>query len=180
WDMHPDSAAAPLSWHAWGSTQTFALARAGKQLNRPEWVESARREANTFYARLLAGEMVSEWGVLPSSYPQIAYGIDSMTQGLLAVYGATGDDKYAHLAGLTAGWFYGNNSAGFAMYDPATGRGYDGLMGPSEFRVNRNSGAESTIEALMTLQAVGADPVARRYLTYRPQSGNSWQVLEAE
>src|SRR5205823_9310110 len=111
--MHPDSAAAPLSWHAWGSTQTFALARAGKQLDRPEWVESARREADTFYARLLAGEMVSEWGVLPSTYPQIAYGIDSMTQGLLALHQATGDDKYARLAGLAAGWFYGNNSAAF-------------------------------------------------------------------
>ena len=82
WGIHPDSAAAPLSWHAWGSTQTFALARAGKQLARPEWINSARREADTFYARLLAGEMVSEWGVLPLSYPQIAYGINSMTPGL--------------------------------------------------------------------------------------------------
>src|SRR5439155_9571577 len=180
WGLHPDSAASPASWHAWGSTQVFALARAGKQLGREEWVASARLEADSFYARLLAGQMVAEWGVLPFDYPQIAYGINSITQGLLALRNATGDDKYSRLAGLAAGWFYGNNSAGFAMYDPATGRGYDGLMGPSEFRVNRNSGAESTIEALMALQAVSADPVARRYLTYRPQSGNSWQVLEAE
>src|SRR5206468_9125318 len=136
--------------------------------------------ADSFYTRLLAGPMVGEWGVLPFAYPQIAYGLNSMTQGYIALHQATGDDTYGRLAGLTAGWFYGNNAAHFAMYDPATGRGYDGLMGPSEFRVNRNSGAESTIEALMTLQAVGADPVARRYLTYRPQSGNSWQVLEAE
>jgi hypothetical protein len=180
WSMHPDSAAAPFSWHAWGSTQTFALARAGKQLNRPEWIESARREADTFYARLLAGEMVSDWGVLPSTYPQIAYGVNSMTQGLLALNDATGDDKYARMAGLAAGWFYGNNSAGFPMYDPATGRGYDGLLGPSEFRVNRNSGGESTIEALMALQAVSANPLAQSYLVYKPHSGNSWQVLEAE
>lgn len=180
WGLHPDSAAAPFSWHAWGSTQSFALARAGKQLNRPEWVESARREADTFYTRLLAGDMVSEWGVLPLPYPQIAYGLDSMTQGLLALYEATGDDKYARMAGLCAGWFYGNNSAGFPMYDPATGRGYDGLMGPSEFRVNRNAGAESTIEALMALQAVSANPVAQPYLAYKSQQSSSWQVLEAE
>src|SRR5439155_24394568 len=77
-------------------------------------------------------------------------------------------------------WFYGNNSAGFPMYDPATGRGYDGLLGPSEFRVNRNSGAESTIEALMALQAINANPLAERYLSYKPQKGSSWQVLEAE
>ena len=66
------------------------------------------------------------------------------------------------------------------MYDPATGRGYDGLQGPSSFRVNRNAGAESTIEALMALQAINMDPVASRYLLYQPESGNTWQVLEAE
>ena len=184
--LHPDSAAAPTMWHAWGSIQVYALARAGKSLGHAEWIDSARREADAFFARLLAGEMVSEWGVLPFAYPQIAYGINSICQGLLALHDATGNDKYGRMAGLAAGWLYGNNSARFAMYDPATGRGYDGLMGPSEFRVNRNSGAESTIEALMALQGVAADPVAARYLHYSPQEGTdgatarSWQVLEAE
>ncbi len=178
--MHPDSAASPFTWHAWGSTQTFALARAGQQLIRPEWVASAQREADAFYARLLVGQMVGEWGVLPFDFPQIAYGADSITQGLLALHQATGDDTYGKLAGLAAGWFYGNNAAGFAMYDPATGRGYDGLLGPSSFRVNMNAGAESTIEALMAIQAVTADPVASRYLRYLPDAANTWQVLEAE
>jgi hypothetical protein len=170
-------------WHGWGSIQVFALARAGKSLGHAEWVDSARREADAFFTRLLAGEMVGEWGVLPFAYPQIAYGVNSITQGLLALHDATGDDKYGRMAGLAAGWFYGNNGARFVMYDPATGRGYDGLQGPSEFRVNRNSGAESTIEALMALQGVATDPVAARYLHYRPQegtTGSSWQVLEAE
>ena len=177
---HPDSATSPLSWHAWGSTQVFALARAGQQLARPEWVTSAQREADSFYTRLLAGEMVGEWGVLPYKFPQIAYGVNSLVQGLIALHQATEDDTYGKLAGLTAGWFYGNNAAGFPMYDPATGRGYDGLQGPSSFRVNRNAGAESTIEALMTLQAIHVDPVASRYLLYQPDDGNTWQVLEAE
>jgi hypothetical protein len=177
---HPDSAAAPFSWHAWGSTQVYALARAGQQLARAEWVASAQREADTFYARLLAGEMVGEWGVLPYEFPQIAYGVNSLVQGLAALHEATGDDNYGKLAGLAAGWFYGDNAAGFPMYDPATGRGYDGLNGPSSFRVNRNAGAESTIEALMALQAVNADSVAGRYLHYQVDSANRWQVLEAE
>ncbi len=180
WGMHPDSAAAPGSWHAWGSTQVFALARAGQQLDQPAWTASARRAADMFYARLMAGPMVSEWGVLPFTYDQIAYGLNSLTQGYVALHQATGDDTYGRLAGLAAAWFYGNNPAHFAMYDPATGRGYDGLSGPSEFRVNRNAGAESTIEALMALQAVGADPVAARYVHYQPESGTPWQVLEAE
>jgi hypothetical protein len=180
--LHPDSASSPFTWHAWGSTQVFALARAGQQLARPEWVASARREADAFYARLLAGQMVGEWGVLPFDYPQIAYGAGSIAHGLLALHPATGDETYAKLAGLAGGWFYGNNAAGFPMYDPATGRGYDGLLGPSSFRVNRNAGAESTIEALMALQALSADPIASRYLHYTPAgaTANPWQVLEAE
>ena len=177
---HPDSATSPFTWHAWGSTQAFALARAGQQLARPDWIASAQREADTFYARLLAGEMVGEWGVLPDEFPQIAYGTNSLVQALLALHQATGDDTYGKLAGLAGGWFYGNNAAGFPMYDPATGRGYDGLNGPSSFRVNQNAGAESTIEALMAMQAINNDPVASRYLLYRPTAANTWQVLEAE
>jgi hypothetical protein len=177
---HPDSATSPFTWHAWGSTQAFALARAGQQLSRPEWVASAQREADSFYARLLAAKMVGEWGVLPSEFPQIAYGTNSIIQALVALHQATGDDTYGKLAGLAAGWFYGNNAAGVAMYDPATGRGFDGLLGPSSFRVNQNAGAESTIEALMALQTINTDPVASRYVLYRPETSNTWQVLEAE
>jgi hypothetical protein len=177
---HPDSTTSPFTWHAWGSTQTFALARAGQQLQRPEWIASAKREADTFFARLLASQMVGEWGVLPVEFPQIAYGANSIVQALLALHQATGDDTYGKLAGLAAGWFYGNNAAGFAMYDPATGRGFDGLLGSSSFRVNQNAGAESTIEALMATQAINTDPVAIRYRLYRPTTAKSWQVLEAE
>lgn len=43
-------------------------------------------------------------------------------------------------------WFNGSNSAGVVMYDPATGRTFDGI---DLAGVNMNSGAESTIEALL-------------------------------
>jgi hypothetical protein len=51
------------------------------------------------------------------------------------------------------------------MYSPETGRGYDGITSHSE--MNRNSGAESTIEALLTLCAIANDPVAEEYFRYR-------------
>lgn len=180
--LHPGSVAAPFAWHAWGSTQTFVLAQAGAQLGKQEWISSARREADAYFSRLTAGQMVNEWGVLPLPYSQIAYGINSIAQGYLALARATQDDTYGKLAGLTVGWLYGNNAAGFAMYDPATGRGYDGLQGSSTFRINLNSGAESTIEALMALQAVQKDPIALQYLHHKPaeEGSLSWQVLEAE
>ena len=44
------------------------------------------------------------------------------------------------------------------MYDPETGRCFDGI-GP-EKEVNMNSGAESTIEALLILQAIQNHPIA--------------------
>jgi hypothetical protein len=42
------------------------------------------------------------------------------------------------------------------VYDPATGRTYDGVSGDGV--VNRNSGAESTIHGLLTMLALDADP----------------------
>jgi len=46
--------------------------------------------------------------------------------------------------------------------------------------VNRNAGAESTIEALMAVIAVSAVPQAARYLGYRAEAATTYQVLEAE
>src|SRR5215217_3769978 len=66
------------------------------------------------------------------------------------------------------------------MYDPATGRVFDGINGPVSWRVNRNSGAESTIEGLMSLQAVADIPQAAKYLQVQPVSGNNWQIVQAE
>ena len=44
-------------------------------------------------------------------------------------------------------WFSGQNAVNVVMYDSTTGRTFDGI---GENGVNRNSGAESTIEALLT------------------------------
>jgi hypothetical protein len=57
------------------------------------------------------------------------------------------------------------------MYDPATGRCFDGISDST--RINRNSGAESTIEALYTLLEIEQYPLARKYLTYRKKSSRS-------
>ncbi|MDP9202914.1 MAG: sugar ABC transporter substrate-binding protein, partial [Gemmatimonadota bacterium] len=81
---------------------------------------------------------------------------------------ATGERRYAVFAGLAASWFLGANSAGVSVYDEKSGRTFDGIDGPSSAQVNRNSGAESTIEALLALQAVTGNPDAAEYLHYRP------------
>ena len=60
------------------------------------------------------------------------------------------------LAGIVAAWYFGANPAGEAMYDPATGRTFDGISGSGE--VNHNSGAESTIHGLLSMIALDEHP----------------------
>jgi len=169
WGARIDSPGA--DWHAWGTRSTAALATAAVILGRPEFAVAARQEADALWARfLLAGQVASL--VAPDGsvkwFPQIAYGVGPVVEGYLALADATGESRYAVFAGLTAGWFAGANAAEVAMYDAATGRTFDGIDGPSPVKLNRNAGAESTIESLLALQAVAGSPEAARYMRYRP------------
>ena len=164
YSAHPSNTTSTALWHAWGSHQVHALAWAGRLLERQDWIDSARQAADTFFVRLLATDLINEMLPLPKRGGQIAYGMQVITSGLWELYQATGEEQYARYAGLTASWLFGNNMAGVQMYDPQTGRIFDGIDGPSSFRVNRNSGAESTIEGLYALKLVEQDPIAKQIL----------------
>ncbi len=149
-------------WHGWGNAQTEALAAAGLHL------ESARAEAEAFYPRLLIDGWLHSITFDPKSirrFEQTPYAVRGVAVGLIRLYEATGETRYATMAGLAASWLTGNNAAEAAMYDPATGRGYDGIDGPGD--VNRNAGAESTIEALLTIFEMSRRPEVRRWLFAR-------------
>jgi hypothetical protein len=155
-------------WHMWGNSQTQVLATAGKVLSNASMVASAEREAEGFYSRLLVDGYMKEFDVArPSSivrYEQIAYAVRPMAVGLIRLYEATGKREYLEMAGLAASWLLGNNVLHEPLYDGSTGRGYDGIS--DSVTMNRNSGAESTIEALYTLVEVEHYPEARHYLTF--------------
>ena len=167
---------ADADWHAWGARSTEALAIAAVVLNRPDFTIAARKEADGLWSRfLLAGQVassVSPTGT-PTWFPQIAYGLGPIVEGYLALADATGDSRYAVFAGLTASWFVGANPSGVAMYDAKTGRTFDGIDGPSPLKLNRNAGAESTVESLLALQAVTGNPEAARYVSYRAAAAPS-------
>lgn len=156
------------TWHAWGSNQSEALLQAGTSLKNDAMIKSALKEINHFYQFLIKEKYLNEFSVVKgkpeklSKYPQIAYGINPMVSACLEAYKLKSDTKYAEKAADIAGWFWGRNSAGKPMYDPKTGRGYDGLI--SADKINYSSGAESTIEALMALLAVEQNPISRREL----------------
>ncbi len=167
WSARVDSPGA--AWHAWGARSVSALAQASTILGRPEFLAAAKLEADALWSRfLLAGQMPAEIAADGSTkwFPQIAYGIGPMTEGFVALADATNDRRYAVLGGLAAGWLLGANPAGVTMYDEKTGRTFDGIDGAD--KVNRNSGAESTIESLLALQTVMQNADAVTYLRYKP------------
>ncbi len=151
----------PELWHAWGAHEGEALARAGQLLDRPDLIDAARREAEGLMAWQLAAGRVHELTPGPLREGQQAYGVTMAVRGAMALHRATGDDRYARMAGLHASWFAGNNMAQLPMYDAATGRGYDGIDALPRGR-NMSSGAESTIEAIMARQAIASSDDARR------------------
>ncbi|HZJ10045.1 MAG TPA: hypothetical protein VFD39_10145 [Trueperaceae bacterium] len=166
---HQSFARDPLQWHAWGSRQTQALARAARVMDdHPDaaaWLASAEAEAGHFFVQLLASQgPVESMRPAVKSGPQIAFGMESLASGLFELHAATGKEVYAELGGLMTSWLTGNNELRERMYDPTSGRTYDGL---ERGVINRNSGAESTITALLALLQANRSEVAADALDWQ-------------
>jgi hypothetical protein len=134
-----------------------ALARASAVLGERSFASVAAQDSATFDPWLLTSGGPDN-GRLPTRIDatQIAYGVDSRLQSLLATADVTGSAGMARLAGLVAAWYFGANASGEPAYDPATGRPVDGIAGDGT--PNRNAGAESTIHALLSMLALDAHP----------------------
>ncbi|WP_460663253.1 hypothetical protein [Kribbella swartbergensis] len=138
-------------WHAWGAQMPSALAAASSVVSTP--LGAAVGDTAGFTPLLMtAGGPDNGWLPAPIDRTQIAYGVDARLQGLLAV----GLPGLKQVAAFVAAWYFGANRAGSPMYDPATGRTYDGISGDGV--VNRNSGAESTIHGQLSMLALDANP----------------------
>ncbi len=167
-------------WHAWGGMAPAAVATAADVLDRPRLLDAAVRDSAQFTPQLLAaGGPDNAWSPTPGE-SQIAYGVDSRVQGLVATAKAAGAPGLLDLAAVSAGWFFGANPSGAPAYNPATGTAIDGIE--PDGRVNTNSGAESTIHALLTMLALDADPAlkARALGISRTVSTHGLSVVEAE
>ncbi|HEY5407727.1 MAG TPA: hypothetical protein VIJ92_11590 [Ginsengibacter sp.] len=159
------------TWHAYGNDQAYSLLKAGIFLNDPSYTSAALSEVDNFYPWLLQNGLKASFVVANNgsgielsnelNYDQIAYGIRPMVFASIEAYNVTGLAKYADIAGHLAAWFLGANDLNKNMYDVTTGRGYDGL---SSTGVNVNAGAESTIEALFTMERVESYPAVKAAL----------------
>lgn len=147
-------------WHAWGSQMPGSLAAASVALDAPSLLRPAVVDSARFVPVLLTGGGADNgWLPTPTERVQIAYGVDSRLQSLLAVGAAADRPAFDELAALTAAWYFGANPAGEPMYDPATGVTFDGVA--ADGAINRNSGAESTIHGQLSMLALDAHTEVR-------------------
>ncbi len=148
------------SWHNWGNNQSTALLKAYQITKSKKYIDSVSRWADNFVPFLIRNYYPWDITVLPdgtysmNEFPQIAYGIHSIYSGLKLLAEITENQAYLHYSETVFAWFNGKNHAGTPMYDPESGRCFDGIN--SEDEVNFNSGAESTIECLLAIQKRGA------------------------
>lgn len=171
----------PTFWHAWGGMEPAALSTAASVLDRSDYQQTAAVDTAQFTAQLLAtGGPDNGWTPTPADQTQIAYGVDSRVEGLLAVADATRASGLDQLAGAQAAWYFGANPAGVPVYDPATGVCVDGIN--SDKTINHNCGAESSIHTELSMLALDAHPDVARIATSldRTTATDGLTVVEAE
>jgi len=72
----------------------------------------------------------------------------AMAHAAARAHALTGEGRWEAPIWAAVGWFLGDNDTGTAVWDPATGGGFDGLK---RHGVNHNQGAESTIAFVATM-----------------------------
>lgn len=147
-------------WHAWSGLAPAALADAAVTLHRQDLERVADTAMAQFTAQLLAsGGPDNALEPTAGDTTQIAYGVDSLVESLLATADATHDSGLDALAAIAAGWYFGANPANQPTYDPATGDCVDGIS-PAAV-INQNCGAESTIHTELSMLDLDAHPAVR-------------------
>ena len=122
---------------------------------------------------------LAPWTPTPGE-SQIADGVDSRVQSLVATAKVANAPGLIDVAAITASWYFGANRSGAPAYSPANGTAIDGIE--RDGRVNPNSGAESTIHALLSMLVLDANPElkAKALAINETVSTNGLSVIEAE
>ncbi|AEX54084.1 putative exported protein [Rahnella aquatilis CIP 78.65 = ATCC 33071] len=167
------------TWHGYGNNQAYALLEAGTVLNDRDMVKAAFYELDNFHPWLISQGYLTSFSVSKTGesvemndkqqFSQIAYIFRPMIFANLRAYEISRDTRYIDQAVTLAMWFYRGNVARIQMYLPDSGLAFDGL--DPEKSVNRNSGAESTIETLLALDAIERSPLAKKQLEERLSRG---------
>ncbi|MBM0224271.1 MULTISPECIES: hypothetical protein [Micromonospora] len=174
-----NNAAYRAHWAGWGNMMAGSLAEAGALLGRRDWINTAVASVSTFTPHMMIqGGPDNQWSPAPVGRIQFGFSADDLVQSLYQVAVAADRPGIRALAGYAASWYFGNNYAGRAMYNPDNGVLFDGLTGDGY--INTNSGAEVS-HALMSMELLDQNPdLARRALTAKPMQRHTWRMVEAE
>lgn len=158
-------------WHGWGNSQSYALLQAYQISKNQQYLDSALMEIDNFYNELFSRKYLNNFSVRikesevilneVEQFSQIAYSFRPMVFAALEAFKISGKEKYIEDAVNYSNWFFGDNHQHEQIYFPETGLCYDGL---NETNVNKNSGAESTIESLLLFQELEQNEIAKSYL----------------
>lgn len=143
-----------FNWHGWGSRQIEALVEAYKATANQAYLEYAKKSAEKLFPLIISAGPLYSVSRSIKRFPQIAYAAEVFVNSAARLYEVTGEELYAYYTLLLGAWFNGLNILKSPMIGP-DGQGYDGLEITHR---NLNSGAESTISALLALQAVKTLP----------------------
>ncbi len=160
------------SWHGWGNSQADALIDAGRLFGKKQYIRHAADEIKYFYPYLMKNSYFTDFKVEKKGetikildehkFSQIAYQIRPMVWACLNFVRIKKNKEVEIMAGKIATWLLGNNAAKQVMYNQQDGVCFDGILSDTE--VNKNSGAESTVEALLTLIEIENNPTAEKTL----------------
>jgi hypothetical protein len=142
-------------WHGWANSQAAAIFQYVSLSHDSSMLKNAFREVNYFLPHWVGSLFFRDCNkdCKHLNYSgQIAYAIRPAVYAACEAFKFSNDNKYKVLAALTSSWFFGNNTAKMKMYSSSTGICFDGIQDSN--KVNFNSGAESTIEALLTMIAL--------------------------
>jgi hypothetical protein len=138
----------------------------GKALNTQNWISAAQKEVDNFYPYLLKEGFLESFEIQHTrttiglikkcGFAQISFGIRPMIWAAIELYKINNEAKYLTQAAQLLTWYMGNNLAKQKIYDKSTGICFEGIT--SSMKVNKNSGAESTIEALWAFQLADKYP----------------------
>ncbi|CNH19483.1 Uncharacterised protein [Yersinia pekkanenii] len=169
-------------WHGYGNSQAYSLLVAGNSLGDRDMIKAAFNELDHFHPWLINNGLLNEFTVRQQGekvtlmeqkkFSQIAYIIRPMVFANIKAWQISRDAIYLERAVDLSLWFFKNNPAQAQMYYPVSGISFDGI--DSATKVNKNSGAESTVEALLTLQLIESIPDAKRML------GSALEKLDIE
>ncbi len=139
-------------WHGWANSQATAILQYSRLTRDTSMIRNALREVNCFLPRWAGALFFRSCNMQGSDLNysgQIAYDVRPAVTAATEAYEITHDQKYKTLACILSSWFFGNNTSKTDFYSEETGICFDGTI--DSIGVNKNSGAESTVEALLTM-----------------------------